>query len=76
MTGCGVSLDEIDDGFCLSEIQAPIEEGTLGEFPGLGDSGSTCQYYVEDTLRRHYSPMAANLGHVLSRIGVRPPHDA
>ena len=75
--GCGVfrgsgglGIDEIDDGFCLRQVHFAVEEGPLGEFTGLGLTGSGGKESGEQGVENYGGAVAVEFGGVLPGVAV------
>ena len=58
--GGGLGIDEIDDGLRLRQIHFAVEKGPLGEFTGLGLTGSGGKEGGEQGVEDHGEPWQWN----------------
>ena len=72
--GLGVRADELHDGLGAAQVDAAVEERTLGELAGIGRACAQLQRAIEHAARGHVAAVALNLGHVLPGIGLRLGH--
>ena len=64
-------MDEVDDGFCLREIHAAVEEGALCELARPGLPGACGEEQLQRAPEHDGRAVALELGGVLAGIAVR-----
>ena len=68
--GGGLGIDEIDDGLRLRQIHFAVEKGPLGEFTGLGLTGSGGKESGEQGVENYGGAVAVEFGGVLPGVAV------
>ncbi len=66
---------DVRDGLGLVERDAAVEVGALRELAALGEASAAGEQRVEDSARGHDAAVAAQLDHILARVGARRTHD-
>ena len=69
-SGGGLGIDEIDDSLCLRQIHFAVEEGPLGEFPGLRLPRPGGKQGGKQLPQHHRGAMAVEFGGVLPGVAV------
>ena len=67
----GLRLDHVVDRFGLGQVDAPVEEGALGKFPGPGKPCALCQHELQDHGGDASAAVAADLYDVFPGICAR-----
>ena len=67
-SGPAFSLDDIHDGFSLSQIDTAIDKSPFREFTGIGHAGATAQYELQDRFQCFPATMTLDFQDVFCRI--------
>ena len=71
----GFAANNINDRLSLDKINAAIEEGTLGEFAGLGKARPLLQNKGKNSLHNQRPAMTLYFQDILAGIGMGAPHE-
>ena len=71
----GLGVDEVNDGFGLREIHAPVEKGALGKLPGQCLPRSCGEQRLQPRTQHSRRAVTLQLCRVLSGIAVRAAAD-
>ena len=63
-------VDEVADGFGLSQIDASIEKSAHGEFAGLGEAGAAGERKFDDVAQNDGRAVGGDFYDVVGRVGV------
>ena len=72
---CGFGVDEVNDGFCLREIHAPVEKGALGKLPGKRLPRTGGEQRLQPRTQHGRRAVTLQLCRVLSGVAVRAAAD-
>ena len=67
----GGGVDEVVHGFGLREIEAAGEEGSLGEFAGFGEAGSSAKALTDKEIEDDWRAVRGDFHDVFRGVGVR-----
>ena len=65
----GAGFDEVANCFCLSEIEAAGEEGSLGEFAGFGEARSAGDALAEEVVEEDGGAVGGDFDDVFGGVG-------
>lgn len=66
----GRGFDEVVNCFCLSEIEAAGEEGSLAEFAGFGEAGAGGEAFAEKMIEEDGRAVGGDFYDVFGGVGV------
>jgi hypothetical protein len=66
----GVRLDEIADGFGLSEVELAGEKRALGEFAGFGQACAEIESTAQQQIQYNRRAVRGNLDKVVRGVGI------
>ena len=66
----GGGFDEVVDGFCLGEVEAAGEEGSLGEFSGFGEACAGGEALAEEMVEEDGGAVGGDFYDVFGGVGV------
>jgi hypothetical protein len=67
-------VNEVNNRFSLREVEATVEEGTLGEFTRLCQSRASPHQSCKDLPQNTHTAVRTDLHHVLARVRARRRH--